>query len=270
MLQSWKKAHDCLQITELNTMTCKVCVSQKEKILLLKTPSSTIAFINGSTNFKLSAMKEHGSSEANRTGVDDAKHENAIAVSESLAPKHVVHEIPENSAIASGLQKMEVKERSRLKKLVEITHFIALKGRPFTDFTNHIELEKLHEVKFNTGTYENESECRDFINGIASYFFNKNLLNKLKRVNFIAILVDGTTDQAVKEQEVLYIMFVDPDTHKPRLAFFEVLQMNVFDQSAGGMRDAIKAPFKRNRLSNLLDKIIYSSADGAYSRSPGL
>ena len=42
-----------------------------------------------------------------------------------------------------------------------------------------------------------------------------------------------------------------------------MLEMDVFDQSADGMRDAIKASFKRNKLSNLLDKIIYLSADGA-------
>ena len=154
---------------------------------------------------------------------------------------------------------MGVKERSGLKKFVEIAHFIALKGRPFTDFKDHVELEKLHQVKFNTGAYENESACRDFINGIASYFFDKDLRKKLKRVNFIAILIDGTTDRAVKEQEVLYIMFVDPDTDKPRLAFFEVLEMDVFDQSAEG----IKASFKRNNLSDLFDQIIYFSADGA-------
>ena len=66
---------------------------------MLKNPSATIAFIN----FRLSPIKEHGSSEAHKTGVDEAEREKAIAVGEPLAPKHVVHEIPENSAIASGL-----------------------------------------------------------------------------------------------------------------------------------------------------------------------
>ena len=47
------------------------------------------------------------------------------------------------------------------------------------------------------------------------------LQKKLTRVNFVAILIDGTTDRSVKEQEVLYVMFVDPDTHKPCLAFFQ-------------------------------------------------
>ena len=67
----------------------------------------------------------------------------------------------------------------------------------------------------------------------------------------------------MKEQEVLYVMFVDPDTHKPTLAFFEFLEMDDFNQTAVGMMEAIKCSFERNKLSNLLDKLIYLSADGA-------
>ena len=83
------------------------------------------------------------------------------------------------------------------------------------------------------------------------------------RVNFIAILIDGTTDRAVKEQEVLYVMYVDPDTHKPHLSYFEVIEMDKFDQTAPGMLAAIKACFTRHNLSELWDKLIYLSADGA-------
>ena len=171
-----------------------------------------MAFITGTTNFKLSALKDHESSECHGTGVSETKHEEAVAVGKSLPPKHIVHEVPSHSAIATGMQKMSEKERVGIKKLMDISYFIALKGRPFTDFTDHLELEKLHGVKFDTGSYENETACREFIKSIACYLFDEDVRKKLTRVNFIAILIDGTTDRAVKEQ-VLYVMFVDPDTH---------------------------------------------------------
>ena len=82
-------------------------------------------------------------------------------------------------------------------------------------------------------------------------------------MNFVAILIDDTTDKAVKEQEVFYVIFVDPDTHKPTLAHFEVLEIDDFDQSAVGMMEAIKRSFKENKLSELWEKLIYLSADGA-------
>ena len=60
-----------------------------------------------------------------------------------------------------------------MKKLFDIAHHIAVKGRPFTDFKNHIQLEKIHGVKFQSGSYENESSCRDFIKAIYELFFQK-------------------------------------------------------------------------------------------------
>ena len=63
------------------------------------------------------------------------------------------------------------KERAGVKKLMDNAYFIALKGRPFTDFKDHIKHEKLHKVKFDTNSYENETACREFIKTIAFYFF---------------------------------------------------------------------------------------------------
>ena len=132
-----------------------------------------------------------------------------------------------------------------------------LKGRLFTDFKDHIELEKLHEVKFDTNSYENETACQEFIKFIACYLFDEDKRNKLASVNFIAILIDVITDRAVKEQEVLYVMFFDPDTHKPTLTTYsEVLEMDDFGKTALGMMVSIKHSFKENKLTKLWDKFI--------------
>ena len=69
-------------------------------------------------------------------------------------------------------------------------------------------------------------------------------------MNFVAVLIDGSTDQAVIEQEVLYLMFIDPDTNKPTLAYFECLEMNDFDQTSNGMLEAIKHSFTKNNLTD--------------------
>ena len=124
-------------------------VCRKEKILL-KNPSSQMAFIAGTTNFnELSALKDHESSECRDTGIKEMKHEEAVATGESLPPKRIVHEVPTDSAIAAGMQKMSEKERAGITKLMDIAYFIALKRRPFTDFNDHIELEKLYGVTFD-------------------------------------------------------------------------------------------------------------------------
>ena len=81
--------------------------------------------------------------------------------------------------------------------------------------------------------------------------FDENIQKKLTRVNSTVMLTDSTIDTAVKEQEVLYVMFVDPDTHKPKLIYFEVLQMDNFGQTALEMMAAVKHPFKENKHTKL-------------------
>ena len=63
-----------------------------------------------------------------------------------------LHRPNTNSVIASGMQKKGNKERDGVKKLMDITYFIALNGRPFTNFKDHIALEKLLDVKFETNS----------------------------------------------------------------------------------------------------------------------
>lgn len=64
-------------------------------------------------------------------------------------------------------------ERQAVEKLHEIAFFIALKGHLFLDFLDHIEPEKLHDVKY-TGAFENESAHRDFMLCISKYMFDEN------------------------------------------------------------------------------------------------
>ena len=44
------------------------------------------------------------------------------------------------------------------------------------------------------GSMRMETACREFIKSIASYLFNEDIRTKLLMVNFIASLIDGTTD----------------------------------------------------------------------------
>ena len=108
---------------------------------MLKYPSNQTVFVTGSSNFKRSALNYHQTSGCHDTGVRETTHEKAADDGNSVPPKYVFHEIPTDSAISSSFQKMSEVERAGIKKLIDIAYFIALKGRPFTDFQSHIELE---------------------------------------------------------------------------------------------------------------------------------
>ena len=67
------------------------------------------------------------------------------------------------------------KEKQALTKLHDVAYYIALKGGPFTDFKDLIDLENLHGAKFQSVAYENETSCRDFIDSISEFLFKDNL-----------------------------------------------------------------------------------------------
>ena len=88
-----------------------------------------MSFITGTTNYKASTLKDHALSKCHATGVAETDHATAIAAGQSLPRKQ-------------KMRKMGEIERKGVKKLMDIAFFIAVKGRPFTNFKDHIELEK--------------------------------------------------------------------------------------------------------------------------------
>ena len=49
------------------------------------------------------------------------------------------------------LEEDESKRKTGSNQITWFAYYIALKGRPFTDFKDLIDLEKLHGVKFQSG-----------------------------------------------------------------------------------------------------------------------
>ena len=195
-------------------------------------------------------MKDHASSECHERAVREEENKKEETEGRTLERQLITQTIPPGSAIREVFKKMSLNEQFALRKFA---YLIALKGHAFTDFKDLIELEKIHEVKFQAGLYEN-----DFIFAIAEYFYNKQILQKLKSVNFIAILCAGSTDKGIVEQEVLYLIFTDPET----LTFFEVI-VPQDSQEAPNLKQSIIDAFSKHSLEHLVEKIMFLASDGA-------
>ena len=142
-------------------------------------PNVSMSFISGSSNYRLSALKDHDNSACHQRSIREKEHEEAVAVGKSLPPRKIQHRpLTSESPIFLVIQQMSEKDRETLSKLHDISFHIALQRVPFTAFQNHVVLEKLHDVKF-TGAYENENACKNFIFGISEYLFEENIRKKL-------------------------------------------------------------------------------------------
>ena len=144
---------------------------------------------------------------------------------EKYAPKPVKKNIPKSSPLVQDFNRIKGKG---LIKLFETADLIELRGRPFTDFSNLVVLERLHGIKF-LEKYENQVACQDFISATGDYFFSEFVKSKLERANFIGILNDRTTDAATIEPEVLFVSFLDPDNYEPCLSFLKVAELESQD-----------------------------------------
>ena len=259
VLKMWREQFSWLDITNSKTSICKICCSQEDKLRSI--PNVSMSFIAGSSNYRLSALKDHDNFACHQRVIREKGHEEAVAVGKSLPRKIQRRPLTSESPIYLGIQQMSKKNRETLSKLHNVSFHIALQRLPFTAFQNQVALEKLHGVKF-TGAYENENACKNFIFGILENLFEENVKKNIHLVNFIAILCDGSTDISVIEQEVLYVIFTDRETFKPTMKFFEAVAP-ADSQNAPGLKNAIFATFHKNSLESVLSKTVFLSSDGA-------
>ena len=89
---------------------------------------------------------------------------------------------------------------------------------------------------------------------------------KVSRANFIAILTDGTTDAVITEQEVIYLLYLDPDNFVSRLSFFTVSELHQ-GQDAAMLKSAIVNAFTENNMEDALTKIVFFGSDGTWTNS---
>ena len=85
---------------------CKICIAQKGKTEMMASYNST--FINGSTNYKPSTLKDHTKAECHKRAVRENHEMYARASGFSLPMGKVVQTIPEDLAMKKCVKKMTV------------------------------------------------------------------------------------------------------------------------------------------------------------------
>ena len=113
---------------------------------------ATNAFITGSTNLKSSAVTEH---------VQSRLHKQALRLEEQEQPatenrnvRVQLPPVPPGVPIAQAVGNMgrlTPEKRTSMQNLFDIGYLLAYKGRPYSDFIDHVRIKKLHGVKFMPG-----------------------------------------------------------------------------------------------------------------------
>ena len=128
-----------------------------------------------------------------------------IAIRACEESKQDVSERP----IEKQLTKLNNEQIIKIKKYFSTSFYLAQFNKPYAGFRNLMDLQ-LHNFADNDlddsyTSYKSDKKCREFINYIAADILEKLVQTKLDDDSFISILVDGSTDKANIEQEMVYI-----------------------------------------------------------------
>ena len=75
------------------------------------------------------------------------------------------------------------------------------------------------------------------------------------------VMCDGSTNKSITEQEVVYVIYVDPKINLLIMKFFEVAAPDR-SQDVPGLREAIISAFSKHGLSSSLKEMVFFSSDG--------
>ena len=95
----------------------------------------------------------------------------------------------------------------QLAPLFRTCHALAHHARPFTDYVWQCRLDQVKGLNIGYNTYQNDKACKTFTHYIAEVY-RRELAGQIKQTKFISLMIDGATDSAVMEEELMYVRFV--------------------------------------------------------------
>ena len=94
--------------------------------------------------------------------------------------------------------------------------------------------------------YRNERASANFTDTIGTSIRQK-LLEDIEKCNYFTLLLDGSIDSSVTEQELIYVLFLD-SKGTPSVKFLSI--ENTKHAHADGLKASILQAFERLKLTN--------------------
>ena len=171
-------------------MFCEVCRKYEDKIQSLRNYSPV--WIHGSTNLKTSSVTDHAKSDQHRAAMERLRGE-WFKTKPSSAP--IVH-----SFIA-----MDQRDVSKMCLKFELCYVLAKEGVAFVKYPVFHSLAERQGVDIGS-TYKTPDSARLFTHYIAESQ-RQIFLSSISSTPFFSFLVDGSTDSANIEQELVFVLY---------------------------------------------------------------
>ena len=235
-------------------------------------PFYSNSFVVGCTNYKKSAIEDHGISQPHRCAYNFYLKSKGIAIAERA---HKLSLSITNTV--AGITKMDKNDEERKQKF-EVAYWIAKTNSPMTLYHETVKLEKHHGVDISS-PYNSDHACGVFIDYVVKDLQQK-LYKDIMNTKFISVLCDGSTDKAVIENKVVYALHfsllptvseeVDVKTSLLKVNYLKhqhvegvALAVTQSYEDIISLRNSIESEFKDIGVTSFEKKLIGFTSDSA-------
>ena len=227
-----------LHIGDQGTLFCNICIQHGKS-------GEKNPFVQGCTSHKKDSIISHEKSRYHLNAVK-AKQMKELPLGKSPAEKVITT--------------LHAKDEEKLTNLFINCHGLAYQGRPYTDFMWLLKMDK--KKKVNVGdTYGTDKKAREFTKAIAQIEREK-IIDHIASSKFSAVLVDGSSDVSVIENEIVYVRICSYGN--PKTMFIHSAQ--VARGQAQNIMEAIQRSITTNLMTtwdDFIKTMIAMGSDGA-------
>ena len=253
-VKSWEKSLSTdleKEITgsKVTKVKCKVCCKYESRITSIKGFSRR--WIEGTDSVKKDSLMKHVNGDPHKFAVE-------LQQKESLGAARFNEKVIEATPIGRGLKKMTEEEGELLKNRFNSAYYLSKSERPYSDFEELLELQEKNGAKYHKG-YRNERSAANFVD-TCGQVIKDNMVQDLLNAKYYSVLMDGSTDSSVTEQELIYLLFLGKNGI-PEVKFFSVESVKAAD--ADGLKSSLKEAFERIGILCFENRLHGLNVDGA-------
>ena len=185
------------------------------------------------------------------------KKANELEQKRQLGAVEFKEKVMKDTPIRRGLTKLGEKDLETLRICFNSAYHLVKQERPFSDYPDLITLQHKNGIK-KFRSYVTDRAVADFTDCIAEVK-KEDLIKAISTSNYFSLLTDGSTDSAVIEEEVLYLLFLNEA--KSEIKFFSIETPS--HTTAEGLKEAISSAFKRTGMTEFYTKLAGFNVDDA-------
>lgn len=164
---------------------------------------------------------------------------------------------PENAPLNSIVSRLSRQQNESMIKLFRTAYCLVKQNFSLRSFEVLLHLQECNGVQLGR-SYRNRTAACDFFESIAT-IIQQNKVNHLKSTEFFSLLIDGSTDVSVKEQEIVHIKYLE--NGMPVTLFLGLIEVE--NGTAEGILEGLGSFFSQLGVANWKTKLVGLGKDGA-------